>query len=200
MHCSCGLRHQSFPFSAVQALSAKVILSARAMRGLGIKLTGLSVLFCLLQALLCTLSTWLATSGQVECAPLSIELQSLKFQSFCLNLVGLLQVGTHTPCSNEQYCQLQLRPSSDAAVLIKRAWRALAQQEWYHWLILCLWQTVIKARLSKNGSPLVVLSNCTASLYHLGMKTWMRVADSGFPSSAFASILPSATTGCSNHN
>eukprot|EP00884_Botryococcus_braunii_P023583 jgi/Botrbrau1/9909/Bobra.0012s0010.2 len=54
---------------------------------------------------------------------------------------------------------------------------------------------ILKARISKTGCPQLVLSNSTASLYHLGMKEWIRVSDPGFPTSAFASIMVSKTTG-----
>ncbi|BDA47922.1 Protein HIRA [Coccomyxa sp. Obi] len=49
--------------------------------------------------------------------------------------------------------------------------------------------TVVSVRLSGAGLPLVVLSNSTAFALHLGMKTWMRVADSNFSFSSYMSIF-----------
>ena len=49
--------------------------------------------------------------------------------------------------------------------------------------------------LSKAGSPLAVLSNSTAYAYQPGMQTWMRLVDSDFASSSYASILASGMPG-----
>ncbi|CAL8463095.1 g2629 [Coccomyxa elongata] len=49
--------------------------------------------------------------------------------------------------------------------------------------------TVVSVRVSGAGLPLVVLSNSTAFALHLGMKTWMRVADSNFSFSSYMSIF-----------
>ena len=47
---------------------------------------------------------------------------------------------------------------------------------------------VVSVRLSGAGLPLAVLSNNTAYALHLGMKTWMRVADSNFSFSSYMSL------------
>ncbi|PKI53666.1 protein HIRA isoform X2 [Punica granatum] len=46
---------------------------------------------------------------------------------------------------------------------------------------------VISAKLSKSGSPLVVLATRHAFLFDMGLKCWLRVADDCFPASNFAS-------------
>ncbi|KAG4974322.1 hypothetical protein JHK87_031143 [Glycine soja] len=46
---------------------------------------------------------------------------------------------------------------------------------------------VIFARLSKSGSPLVVLATRQAFLFDMSLKCWLRVADDCFPASNFAS-------------
>ncbi|KAJ1440666.1 WD40/YVTN repeat-like-containing domain superfamily [Sesbania bispinosa] len=46
---------------------------------------------------------------------------------------------------------------------------------------------VISAKLSKSGSPLVVLATRHAFLFDLSLKCWLRVADDCFPASNFAS-------------
>lgn len=61
--------------------------------------------------------------------------------------------------------------------------------------------TVVSVRLSGAGLPLVVLSNSTAFALHLGMKTWMRVADSNFSFSSYMSIFSrsAASAGAAPH-
>ena len=46
---------------------------------------------------------------------------------------------------------------------------------------------VISAKLSRSGSPLVVLATRHAFLFDMGLKCWLRVADDCFPASNFAS-------------
>ncbi|CAL5200651.1 unnamed protein product [Lathyrus oleraceus] len=46
---------------------------------------------------------------------------------------------------------------------------------------------VISAKLSKSGSPLVVLATRHAFLFDMSVKCWLRVADDCFPASNFAS-------------
>ncbi|KAK7312643.1 hypothetical protein VNO77_36658 [Canavalia gladiata] len=46
---------------------------------------------------------------------------------------------------------------------------------------------VISAKLSKSGSPLVVLATRHAFLFDMSLKCWLRVADDCFPASNFAS-------------
>ncbi|KAE9616739.1 hypothetical protein Lal_00034826 [Lupinus albus] len=46
---------------------------------------------------------------------------------------------------------------------------------------------VISAKLSKSGSPLVVLTTRHAFLFDMSLKCWLRVADDCFPGSNFAS-------------
>ncbi|XP_065866004.1 protein HIRA isoform X1 [Euphorbia lathyris] len=46
---------------------------------------------------------------------------------------------------------------------------------------------VISAKLSKSGSPLVVLATRHAFLFDVNLKCWLRVADDCFPASNFAS-------------
>ncbi|KAL1544484.1 protein HIRA-like isoform X1 [Salvia divinorum] len=46
---------------------------------------------------------------------------------------------------------------------------------------------VISAKLSKSGSPLVVLASRHAYLFDMSLKCWLRVADDCFPASNFAS-------------
>ncbi|XP_061368533.1 protein HIRA-like [Gastrolobium bilobum] len=46
---------------------------------------------------------------------------------------------------------------------------------------------VISAKLSKSGSPLVVLATRHAFLFDMNLKCWLRVADDCFPASNFAS-------------
>ncbi|KAI4334258.1 hypothetical protein L6164_018969 [Bauhinia variegata] len=46
---------------------------------------------------------------------------------------------------------------------------------------------VISARLSRSGSPLVVLATRHAFLFDMSLKCWLRVADDCFPGSNFAS-------------
>lgn len=46
---------------------------------------------------------------------------------------------------------------------------------------------VISAKLSKSGSPLVVLATRHAFLFDMSFKCWLRVADDCFPASNFAS-------------
>ena len=48
---------------------------------------------------------------------------------------------------------------------------------------------VVAVRLSRAGLPLAVLSDCTAHALHLGMRAWMRVADSAFALSSYLSLL-----------
>ncbi|KAJ1390242.1 WD40/YVTN repeat-like-containing domain superfamily [Sesbania bispinosa] len=48
---------------------------------------------------------------------------------------------------------------------------------------------VISAKLSKLGSPLVVLATRHAFLFDMSLKCWLRVADDCFPASNFASSL-----------
>ncbi|XP_057549293.1 protein HIRA-like isoform X2 [Amaranthus tricolor] len=45
---------------------------------------------------------------------------------------------------------------------------------------------IISAKLSKSGSPLVVLATRHAFLYDMSLKCWLRVADDCFPASNFA--------------
>ncbi|GIL75426.1 hypothetical protein Vretimale_8060 [Volvox reticuliferus] len=54
---------------------------------------------------------------------------------------------------------------------------------------------VSSLKLSSTGSPVVVLSNAHAYVYHLEMSCWMRVADSAFPASAYTTNFTSATPG-----
>lgn len=54
-------------------------------------------------------------------------------------------------------------------------------------------RAVVSMRLSRCGLPLAILSNSTAYALHLGMKTWMCVADSSFSYSSYASILTSGS-------
>ncbi|GLI61960.1 hypothetical protein VaNZ11_004523 [Volvox africanus] len=54
---------------------------------------------------------------------------------------------------------------------------------------------VSSLKLSSTGSPVVVLSNAHAHVYHLEMGCWMRVADSAFPASAYTTNFTSATPG-----
>jgi protein HIRA/HIR1 len=51
---------------------------------------------------------------------------------------------------------------------------------------------VVAMRLSQSGLPLATLSNNTAYALHLGMKSWMSVADCNFSYTSYASILTSA--------
>lgn len=46
---------------------------------------------------------------------------------------------------------------------------------------------VISAKLSKSGSPLVILATRHAFLFDMGLMCWLRVADDCFPASNFAS-------------
>ncbi|XP_054811410.1 protein HIRA isoform X3 [Prosopis cineraria] len=46
---------------------------------------------------------------------------------------------------------------------------------------------VISAKLSRSGSPLIVLATRHAFLFDMGLKCWLRVADDCFPASNFAS-------------
>ncbi|KAL2899482.1 Protein HIRA [Bienertia sinuspersici] len=46
---------------------------------------------------------------------------------------------------------------------------------------------IISAKLSKSGSPLVVLATRHAFLFDMSLKCWLRVADDCFPASNFAS-------------
>lgn len=46
---------------------------------------------------------------------------------------------------------------------------------------------VISAKLSRSGSPLVVLATRHAFLFDMGLMCWLRVADDCFPGSNFAS-------------
>lgn len=46
---------------------------------------------------------------------------------------------------------------------------------------------VISAKLSKSGSPLVVLATRHAFVFDMSLKCWLRVADDCFPASNFAS-------------
>ncbi|KAJ4828046.1 hypothetical protein Tsubulata_028118 [Turnera subulata] len=46
---------------------------------------------------------------------------------------------------------------------------------------------VISAKLSKSGSPLIVLATRHAFLFDMSLKCWLRVADDCFPASNFAS-------------
>lgn len=46
---------------------------------------------------------------------------------------------------------------------------------------------IISAKLSKSGSPLVVLATRHAFLFDMSLKCWLRVADDYFPASNFAS-------------
>ncbi|KAI9107708.1 hypothetical protein K1719_021371 [Acacia pycnantha] len=46
---------------------------------------------------------------------------------------------------------------------------------------------VISAKLSRSGSPLLVLATRHAFLFDMGLKCWLRVADDCFPASNFAS-------------
>lgn len=56
---------------------------------------------------------------------------------------------------------------------------------------LCDGCAVVFMRLSHAGLPLAILSNSTAYALHLGMKSWMCVADSSFSLSSYASIMTS---------
>ena len=57
----------------------------------------------------------------------------------------------------------------------------------------CSGCAVVAVRLSRAGLPLAVLSDSTAHALHLGMRAWMRVADSAFALSSYLSMLnPSA--------
>jgi protein HIRA/HIR1 len=46
---------------------------------------------------------------------------------------------------------------------------------------------VISAKLSRSGSPLVVLATRHAFLFDMSLMCWLRVADDCFPASNFAS-------------
>ena len=46
---------------------------------------------------------------------------------------------------------------------------------------------IISAKLSRSGSPLVVLATRHAFLFDMSLKCWLRVADDCFPASNFAS-------------
>lgn len=46
---------------------------------------------------------------------------------------------------------------------------------------------VISVKLSRSGSPLVVLATRHAFLFDMNLKCWLRVADDCFPASNFAS-------------
>jgi len=46
---------------------------------------------------------------------------------------------------------------------------------------------VISVKLSKSGSPLVVLATRHAFLFDMNVKCWLRVADDCFPASNFSS-------------
>lgn len=46
---------------------------------------------------------------------------------------------------------------------------------------------VISVKLSRSGSPLVVLATRHAFLFDMSLKCWLRVADDCFPASNFAS-------------
>ncbi|XP_006660993.2 protein HIRA [Oryza brachyantha] len=54
---------------------------------------------------------------------------------------------------------------------------------------------VISAKLSRCGSPLVVLASRHAFLYDTGLKCWLRIADDCFPASNFASSFSSTQGG-----
>ena len=58
-----------------------------------------------------------------------------------------------------------------------------------------LLHAVVSMSLSKAGSPLAVLSDSTAYAYQPGMRTWMRIVDSDFAQSSYASILASGAPG-----
>ncbi|GAB2234838.1 hypothetical protein Droror1_Dr00004105 [Drosera rotundifolia] len=53
---------------------------------------------------------------------------------------------------------------------------------------------VISAKLSKSGSPLVVLATRHAFLFDMNLKCWLRVADDCFPASNFASSFNLGST------
>ncbi|KAM1005847.1 hypothetical protein ACFX14_002761 [Malus domestica] len=53
---------------------------------------------------------------------------------------------------------------------------------------------VISAKLSRSGSPLVVLATRHAFLFDMGLMCWLRVADDCFPGSNFASSWHSGST------
>ncbi|XP_050369457.1 protein HIRA-like isoform X2 [Argentina anserina] len=53
---------------------------------------------------------------------------------------------------------------------------------------------VISAKLSRSGSPIVVLATRHAFLFDMGLKCWLRVADDCFPGSNFASSWNLAST------
>ena len=46
---------------------------------------------------------------------------------------------------------------------------------------------IISAKLSKSGSPLVILATRHAFLFDMSLMCWLRVADDCFPASNFAS-------------
>jgi protein HIRA/HIR1 len=53
---------------------------------------------------------------------------------------------------------------------------------------------VISAKLSRSGSPIVVLATRHAFLFDMGLMCWLRVADDCFPGSNFASSWNLAST------
>lgn len=54
---------------------------------------------------------------------------------------------------------------------------------------------MVAVRLSSAGAPLAVLSDCSAYALHLGLRSWLRVADETHTASAFASALPAPLSG-----
>lgn len=56
---------------------------------------------------------------------------------------------------------------------------------------------VISAKLSKSGSPLVVLATRHAFLFDTNLMCWLRVADDCFPASNFSSSWNLGSTLCS---
>ncbi|CAO2824764.1 unnamed protein product [Amaranthus hypochondriacus] len=55
---------------------------------------------------------------------------------------------------------------------------------------------IISAKVSKSGSPLVVLATRHAFLYDMSLKCWLRVADDCFLTSNFASSLNMGSSQC----
>ena len=55
--------------------------------------------------------------------------------------------------------------------------------------------TVVAVRLASSGAPVAVLSDCSAYILHLGLRSWLKVMDTGHAASAFASSLPAPVSG-----
>lgn len=54
---------------------------------------------------------------------------------------------------------------------------------------------VVAVRMSSAGAPVAVLSDGSAYVLHMGLRSWLRVADDMQAQSAFASALPAHLPG-----